>query len=104
MNKGLPDKPYHSIGKVKEAIKNNNFFICPNAQRTALDDFQWTSEDIERAILKLKPKDFSHRKQHFTNPELWIDHYRAYGLMGENVYTHVHFEDGMLIIGSFKTI
>lgn len=43
-------------------------------------------------------------EKRFDNPEIWVDYYRAYNLMGENVYTHFYVEDEALIVDSFKEI
>lgn len=102
MNNRVRNTPFYPISKIKEAIKNRAYEIDDEALENARKDFGWSTEDIEKAFLKLTRKHFSHAVAHFTKPKLWVDHYRAYGLMGENVYTHVHFEDGILQIESLK--
>ncbi len=101
MNK-TRNKPYYSLNKVKNAVKKREYNIDPEAQDNAYDDFGWATEDIERAFLKLQVKHFASSKKHFSDPDIWVDHYRAKGLMGENVYMHFHFEEEILIIQSFK--
>ncbi|WP_300464241.1 type II toxin-antitoxin system MqsR family toxin [Desulfobacula sp.] len=102
MNRNIRNKPYHPLGKVKEAIKNGEYEINETALKNADDHFGWSTVDIEKALQGLKHKHFTSSKRHFTNPDLWVDHYRANGLMGENVYTHFHFDGAVLIIESLK--
>lgn len=98
------NKAYHSLNRVRSAIKRMEYIIEQEAQDNAVNYFGWSIEDIERAFLKLQAKHFSHSKKHFTNPSIWVDHYRAKNLMGEDVYTHFHFEEEILVIQSLKRI
>lgn len=102
MNMMARNKPSHPLGKVKQAIKEENYEIDEDALENAQRHFGWRLDDIEKAFLQLKHKDFTSSKRHFTKPDLWVDHYRAYGLLGEDVYTHFHFEEGTLQITSLK--
>jgi len=102
MNMVERNKPSHPLGRVKQAIKEENYEIDEDALENAQEHFGWRLDDIERAFLKLQHKHFTSSKRHFTKPDLWVDHYRAYGLLGENVYTHFHFEEDTLQITSLK--
>lgn len=96
------DKPYYSLNRVKTAVRNGGYEIDQEAIKNASDHFGWSINDIERAFLKLQNKHFSSSKKHFTNPGIWVDHYRAENIMGEDVYVHFHFEEDVLIIQSCK--
>ena len=102
MNKRVRNKPYHSLGKVKQAIKDGEYDIDEDLLKEADDAFGWSIEDITNALLKLKAIRFTSSKRYFTDPALWVDHYRANRLLRENEYIHFHFEDGLLIIGNLK--
>jgi len=78
--------------------------ITDDAIRGAYTSFGWGIADIRKAILKLQQKHFYKTAKHFGNPKIYVDYYKARGLMGENVYIHLHVYDGCLVIESFKEI
>lgn len=97
--------PHHPISKVKAAIKKGNFGVYGQARQTMKDHFGWTEEDVKRAFLKLNPKKHKHKSEnHRTRPPFVVDYYKAPGLLGEDVYTHFHFDGDQLIINSLKRI
>lgn len=78
--------------------------VTEDAQETAKRDFGWNIGDIEKAIKEMPLRHWYKSEPRFGNPAIWVDYYRAPGLLGENVYTHFYIEDGCLIIDSFKEI
>ncbi len=96
--------PYHSKKRICKLIDEGNVFITEEARKSAKDCFGWEILDIEAALKKLPRKACYKSERRFNNPSVWVDYYRAWGLMGENVYTHFYIENNMLIIDSFKEI
>lgn len=78
--------------------------ILVQASRGAWLSFGWRQADILDAVARLQVKHFYKREPYRENPSIEMDNYKARGLKGENVYTHFHVEDGLLIISSFKKI
>ena len=97
-------KPAYSLSRLRELLQNDFYFVTDIARETAKQDFGWRDEDIKQAILSLKKKHFYKTEDHFEDPSIKVDFYKARGLMGVNIYTHFHVEDGELIISSFKRI
>jgi hypothetical protein len=94
---------YYSLKQVKKLISTDGCHeIRATARKTAYKDFGWKAEDIKKAILKLQPKHFYKRAYKYDNPAIHVDHYKANGLLHENVYIHFRIEEGILIICSFK--
>ena len=94
----------YSLQAVYDAVENGKVTVNGNALSDARSLFGWETEDIARAILGLRPRDF-----HKTEPSkflagVMLDVYKARNLMGENVYTHFYMNSGRLIINSFKQI
>ena len=96
--------PAYSKNQLRDLLQNDHYLVSKGAKKTALDDFGWRDRDIKKAILALRKKDFHKTTENWDNPSIKVDYYRAKGLMGENVYTHFHVEDGELIISSFKEL
>jgi hypothetical protein len=97
-------KPYYSKAVINKLVKNNKAYITDAAKKTAFKSFGWNFELIKKAIASLSYKYWYKSEKRFDNPEIRVDYYRAYGLMGENVYTHFYIEEEALIIDSFKEI
>lgn len=98
------NQPYYSKRKIINLISSGNILVTDQAQKTAKDCFGWDISDIEKAIKKLPLHCCYKSEQRFDNPSVWVDYYRAPGLLGENVYTHFYVEDEMFIVDSFKDI
>lgn len=96
--------PAYSFSQIRDLLQNDHYLVSKGARRTAIDDFGWKDEDIKKAILALKLKDFYKTTDNWDDPSIKVDYYRAKGLLGENVYMHFHVEDGDLIISSFKEL
>ena len=99
-----PDTPYYGLGQIKRLISSGNFDVTKGARVTAKKKFGWNTEDIKKALCKLQPKHFHKSAENWDDPSIYVDYYKARGLMGENVYTHFHIEEGTLIISSLKEI
>ncbi len=97
-------EPFYQITRVRRLAQEGKCDVLGRARRTALDDFGWNYADIKRAIKTLQKKDFLKTEQKYDNPGLYVDFYKARGLLGENVYLHFRIEGGRLIICSFKRI
>ena len=107
---GFKRDPNFPLGLVRSLVKSDTtVFIRENARQTAQKDFGWDIDDIKKAIKNLKRKDFYKPDNNYYDTSIKIDYYKAYGLNGENVYTHFTIDkdsDGnkILIIQSFKRI
>jgi hypothetical protein len=96
---------FYSLKQVKRLIQTDGGFRIRNqAKDTAFKHFSWRTDKIKKAFLKLQPKHFYKRGVKYDNPGIAVDYYKAYGLMGEDVYIHFRIEEGVLIICSFKRI
>ncbi|MFT5700259.1 MAG: hypothetical protein ACI8ZB_003131 [Desulforhopalus sp.] len=100
----MRNKPYYGLKTVKQLVSNKRVVINQNARRTALKDFGWKQLDIQKSLLKLQPKHFYKSDYKYDDPSIYVDYYKAYGLMGEDVYIHFRIEDNYLIICSFKEV
>jgi len=80
------------------------YIIHERARKNAKQDFGWHRQDIKNAILKLQRKHFHKSTSKYDNPKIYVDYYKAYGLVGEDVYIHFRIENNRLIICSFKRI
>ena len=98
------DKAYYSKRQIRNLVSQGNIQLTEQARISAHDDFGWDINDICSALLVLAIKDCYKSQTRFDNPHIWVDYYRAYGLKGENVYTHFYVDSGNLIIDSFKEI
>ena len=103
-NPGPP--PYNGLTTIKRYLIEGKYFIDGKARDGASRSFAWNSEEIKQALLKLQKKHFHKKDIHWEKPKAVVDYYKAWGLMGENVYTHFHIDpdDDILIIDSFKRI
>ncbi len=97
-------RPYYSKRQIRNLIEAKKFKITENARFSAMQCFGWNLEDVKRALLLLPQNSCYKSEQRFDNPKIWVDYYRAKGVMGENVYTHFYVEDDNLIVDSFKEI
>ena len=97
-------KPYYSLAMVKELAGSGACIINAKARETARNDFGWDQGDIKKSISMLRHKHFYKSESRYDDPEVYVDYYKAWGLMGENVYMHFRIEDNRLIICSFKEI
>ena len=98
------DKAYYSKRQIRNLILTGNVKITEQARMSAQDNFGWDFDDICNAISALPIKACYKSEPRFNNPRIWVDYYRAYGLKGENVYTHFYVDSDNLIIDSFKDI
>lgn len=97
--------PYYSLNKVHYLAKNYKVEMLGKAPETALNDFGWHLSEIVKAMAKLRRKDHYKRAyKYLSGGSVKVDYYKAWGLMGENVYTHFRIEDETLFICSFKRI
>jgi len=75
--------------------------VNPDAVLDALKDFGWKSDDILRAIQKLRPQDFLKTDPSLMVPGRFLDFYQA-TMEDEKFYTHFYVDvEGRLIINSF---
>lgn len=99
------DQPYYSLKTIKRLIQDEQcHFIEARAVASAEKCFSWDREQIRKAILRLLPKHYHKTDPKYDNPKMLVDYYKAWGLLGENVYIHLRIEDEKLIICSFKRI
>ena len=99
------NKPYYPLAKVRELASTDDKCIINNRARTsAKNDFGWNQAEIKKAISKLQPKHFYKSDYKYDNPCIHVDYYKAYNLMGENLYIHFRIENEYLVICSFKEI
>jgi len=98
--------PYYSLGVVKGLVKAENVVIRGEAKDSADKAFGWGLSDILDALMKLQPKHFYKTEPSHFGPKFPIDVYKAWGLKGENVYTHFYIdnETNLLMVDSFKEI
>ena len=100
----MRNKPYYSKKQIHDFISSGKLEITELARKSAKSVFGWSINDIKKAILALPQKYCYKSEQRYNNPKIWVDYYRAPGIMGENIYTHFYVDDEMLIIDSFKEI
>ncbi len=98
------NKAYYSKKLIRDLIKDDKIRITQKALLKAMDDFGWDVYGICSALLALSIEDCYQSQPRYQNPSIFVDYYRAYGLKGENVYTHFFVEDGILVVDSFKEI
>jgi hypothetical protein len=99
-------EPFYTLDEVKQKIQEGKVLLRGNALDGARDAFGWDSSDILSALAGLRLKDFQNSDNLKSDSLVVVDSYRAYGLKGENVYTHFYIDDetGYLVINSFKEI
>ena len=99
---------HYPIENVKNAIREGNYTIEPEAYATAREDFGWKSDDIEDFFNRLKKKDW-HKSDEMKRKiprnyagrlPIILDIYHAKNILGEDVYTHFYFEDDRLVVDS----
>ncbi len=98
------DKPYYSLKRVRQLTVSDSLIINMKARNTARNDFGWNHDDIKKAILQLKNMHFYKSSTKYDDPSIYVDYYKAKGLMGENVYIHFRIEEDTIVICSFKEI
>jgi len=105
-SKGVLGVPEYPLPEVRKLIEQGRVIIHPNARQDAYNDFGWDTDAVIEALKKLKPGHF--HKREVSNRNQWhvYDFYKAYGLCGENVYTHFYIaqDEDNLVINSFKRI
>jgi|AntAceMinimDraft_8_1070364.scaffolds.fasta_scaffold20920_4 hypothetical protein len=101
-----PKQPFYGLTEIKCLIEEGSVFVQGNALKYAREDFEWGISDILAALASLRLKDFHKSDVLSSNKLIVVDYYKAWGLKGENVYTHLYINDisGELIINSFKEI
>lgn len=99
-------KPFYELAEVRKKIQEGKVLLRGNALDGARDAFGWDASDILSALSELQLKHFHGKDNSKFNPLIVVDSYRAYGLKGENVYTHFYINDktGLLVVNSFKEI
>ena len=90
-------KPTYKLNDVKDAIANNRYMIRKNAQRDALRDFGWTTQNIHAAFLKLNGGHFYKTMKSEIKPGVMLDVYKS-NYLGCEFYTHFYMQNGMLVI------
>ena len=87
-------------------IAEGNVVARGNAKEGALRCFGWGGKDILDTIRKLRVKHFHKTEPSELKPQVMIDFYLAYGLDGEDIYTHFYIDPttGKLVINSFKEL
>jgi len=98
------ERPFYHYRQVRKLIVDGKIDITLRALNSASKAFGWNKDDMKKALMSLKSKDFHKPSYKYTNPTIKEDVYKAYNLMGENVYTHIRIENGRLIVDSFKEI
>lgn len=110
MARGMPNnawprgRPHYHHRQIRSLICDGKINITEKARGEARHAFGWKTAQIEKALMSLKPKHFFKPSVKYEDPSIKEDVYKAYGLMGENVYTHLRIENGELIVDSFKEI
>lgn len=103
--KELLNHPEYPLPEVRKLIEQGRVRIRQNARNDAFNDFGWDTNEILEALKKLKEEHFHKRDVSTRNKWNVYDFYKAYGLCGENVYTHFYIDqDGNLVINSLKKI
>ena len=104
----MGNKPSHPLKKVQHLAKTEQVYFRGNALRDAQHDFGWRAAEILDAITKLREcihfvKTAGHEVK---KGAVMLDAYRARGINGENIYTHLYIDPktGKLIIDSFKKL
>ena len=102
-------QPSYSLATVQSLAARGRVRIRHNAHQDAYRAFGWTTDDILAAIKRLRRKDFNKTAPLESLPSIMVDTYKAYNLLGENVYTHFYIDPNgpsgkTLIINSFKEI
>jgi len=95
--------PAYDLAEVKRLIREGKVRVVGQALRTAQDDFGWTTDEIVRFYLALKPSHFYKREYAEFWDVDWLDVYRA-EMFGCEVYTHFFVNDRgeLVIVNSFK--
>jgi hypothetical protein len=97
--------PAYPLPEVRKLIGQGRVKIRPNARTDAFNDFGWDTTDILEALKTLQERHFHKRDVSTRNTWNVYDFYKAYGLSGENVYTHFYIDqDDYLVVNSFKKI
>lgn len=94
----------HPLIEIKRLKHRLKYLINPNALESARQGFGWLKQDIVDALNKLQNKHYIKTVSSNHKPGVMIDMYQAFGLKGENIYTHFYVDpdSGKLIINSFK--
>jgi hypothetical protein len=97
---------HYPLDRVKSLIKSGRYIISYNAFAYANKDFGWRARDIKSAMLQLQTEHFYKTETSRYDNKIMIDYYKAYGLLGEDVYIHFRIdeESNKLTIESFKRI
>jgi hypothetical protein len=99
-------KAHYPIEQVKALVRNGKWRVNSNALDSARNDFGWELEDIESAILALRPSHYTKTEPSKFKPAIMVDYYKAYNLKKENIYTHFYIDNDevWVVINSFKRI
>jgi len=98
------NKPFYSRREIARLVDSCRILLEERARIAAERDFGWKIEDIAEALKNLPPGCCYKSETRYDNPEIWVDFYRVYGLMGEDVFTHFYVENGYLVVDSFKEL
>jgi len=105
----LTKMSHYPLKLVKSLAASGSVAIRSKALKTAEADFGWKRDDIIRAFKRLSARDFYKTAPKYdSSPAVMVDYYKAWNMMGEQVYIHFRIddkEDGQfLVICSFKRI
>ncbi len=98
-------EPCFSLKEVKELLRINKYRITGKALKSARSDFNWNSNDIVKALLKLQKEDHYKRNIRYEQSDIMMDIYKAH-INGQYIYLHYYIDDddNLLIVGSFKAV
>ena len=98
--------PAYDLKHVKALIRDGNVKFVGRVQQTAQDHFGWTTTEMVRFYLALKPSHFykrvrAERAERWDTD--WLDVYCA-EMFGHRVYTHFFVDDNgsLVIVNSLK--
>lgn len=98
---------HYDLSLIRQLIDEGKLFIdLDDALIPALNDFGWNENEIKDAMKKLQRKHYYKTDDHRYIPGTKLDYYKAFGIKGEDIYTHFYIDDssGRLIINSFHKI
>jgi hypothetical protein len=97
---------FYALSEVRELIDQGKVLVRLNALDDAQRDFGWETRDILDALRKLRPGHFYKSDTSVKKDAVVLDFYKAWGLKGEDVYTHFYIDDenGVLMVNSFKRV
>ncbi len=98
-----PARPsgYYRLEEIRALIQAGAAYVNPDAALDAMREFGWETDDVLRAVSRLKPINFRKTDPSRVLPSLFLDFYQA-SMEGQTFYTHFYVSArGHLIINSF---